>query len=162
MRAILVAYGEYELASDEALLHEMIDAADVTTQSMDLRVAKADEGLVDATPKIQNDLDASTFAEGLTSDLRLYDLRNETRFTTNIDDVFLSHHLGTHSAKSSLTTDSERKDIAAAQEIRERLAVGRPLVRKNTLPSIDVTAGTYRSKGLMVSLWTTVLLTYFA
>ena len=48
------------------------------------------------------------------------------------------------------------------QNLRQKVAVSETLDRVNTIPSIDITAGTYRSKALIVLLWATILITYFA
>jgi hypothetical protein len=119
-------------------------------------------------------LDTDTFATALTYDIRLYDVHNEVRLATSIDDIFLEHQIEGVSGRKDVTlTEMEkqiegvsgRKDVTLTEmEENERgsLVLTEALVTKYTAPAIDITAGTYRSKGLMVFLWATVLISYFA
>jgi hypothetical protein len=136
------------VAADGALMDEMVQAAGVDSASSG--------GM----------LDTKAFATALTYDVRLYDLRNEVRVATNMDDIFQRHRAegvtGCDNDASYMVTASERNDVLQGQDQRELLAYSQPLNRKFTAPAIDITAGTYRSKSLMVFLWATVLITYFA
>jgi hypothetical protein len=152
LKQMFTAYGENELAADEALLDEMV------------KVAESENGM----------LDTDTFATALTYDIRLYDVHNEVRLATSIDDIFLEHQIEGVSGRKDVTlTEMEkqiegvsgRKDVTLTEmEENERgsLVLTEALVTKYTAPAIDITAGTYRSKGLMVFLWATVLISYFA
>jgi hypothetical protein len=143
VRRIFAAYGEVDLAANDALLDEMVKAANVDQAG----------GL----------LDTEVFATALTYDTRLYDLRNEVRLATNLDDVFQEHSAeGITGREDAVLTESERNDLFLAEDRREHLAHSQPLNRKFTASAIDITAGTSRSKGLMVFLWATFLITYFA
>lgn len=132
---MFTAYGENELAADAALLDEMV------------KVAEAENGM----------LDTDTFATALTYDIRLYDVHNEVRLATSIDDIFLKHQMDGVSGRDKDVTLTEMEE-----DERGSLALTDALVTKYTAPAIDITAGTYRSKGLMVFLWATVLISYFA
>jgi hypothetical protein len=132
---MFTAYGENELAADAALLDEMV------------KVAEAENGM----------LDTDTFATALTYDIRLYDVHNEVRLATSIDDIFLKHQMDGVSGRDKDVTLTEMEE-----DERGSLALTDALVTKYTAPAIDNTAGTYRSKGLMVFLWATVLISYFA
>jgi lipase chaperone LimK len=66
VRRIFAAYGEVDLAANDALLDEMVKAANVDQAG----------GL----------LDTEVFATALTYDTRLCDLRNEVRLATNLDE----------------------------------------------------------------------------
>lgn len=152
MKRILVAYGEIALSEDDELIGSMVDA-------------------VKGTDPDRNDFSLDGFADALTNDVHLYDLRNEARLTTNIDDVFLTHHVDARESSSSGAktptshrfkfTETERNNASDGQDISELLAMSRPLKRIHTLPQIDVTAGNYRSKTLMILLWATFLIHYF-
>lgn len=141
VRAILTAYGELEFAEDESLIQEMVDAAN-------------------AEPL--HELSVQAFAEGLTNDIRLYDIRNEVLLTTNVDAIFLDHFWEGDEDAANGSNDAEHNAFFVAASAREKLAIGRPLERINTIPAIDLTAGTYRSKSLMVILWAAILITFFA
>lgn len=167
VRRILVAYGEYELAADESLVQEMVHAAsgrgEETVAADDNHQSNNDN----ENPKYHTKFNVHALAEALTYDVRdLYDIRNEVRMTTNFDDVYITEE--TIRAKeeemfATATTDSELlKAHKETQEFREKLAVSENLEHVNTIPWIDITAGTYRSKGLTVLLWATILITYFA
>lgn len=140
LKAILEAYGEVELAQNCELLDEMI------------------EGAVGDSPSTR-DLDLTTFARGLTHDIRLYDVNSEALEGTNMSLVYRdAQH------DSQVTEKDAHKNVGfhVSSEERLELSIGRPLDRKPTLPEIDLTAETYRSRSLMVLLWTTILLTFFA
>jgi hypothetical protein len=92
VRRIFAAYGEVDLAANDALLDEMVKAANVDQAG----------GL----------LDTEVFATALTYDTRLYDLRNEVRLATNLDDVFQEHSAeGITGREDAVLTESERNDL---------------------------------------------------
>lgn len=99
-------------------------------------------------------LDASSFAEALTYDVRLYDISNEISATTNMDDVFQDDNKTTEVTYAA----KARSSLVACGVASKESA----LKRSVTFPAIDITAETYRSKTLLVLLWATVIITYFA
>lgn len=68
IQRILISYGEADLANNDALMDEMLAAA------------QTPEGM----------LNLEAFSKGLTHDVGLYDISSETRVSTNFDDVFLT------------------------------------------------------------------------
>ena len=155
IRRILVAYGEYQLAADDSLVEEMCQAA---TGSISIDT--------DETTIINRTLCVESFGEALTYDVKLYDIRNETRLTTNFDDVYVTAQAVEDKEEEMWGTVTNDEQLLQAhketQNLRQKLSVSEDLVRVDTIPSIDITAGTYRSKGLIVLLWATILITYFA
>ena len=151
----MVAYGEYQLAKDETLVDEMYEAARGDA------IMKTDNQTT-----IDKELSVETLAVALTYDIRLYDIRNETRLTTNFDDVYVTAEDVEEKEEEMLGTVTNDEELVRAhketQNLRQKVAVSETLDRVNTIPSIDITAGTYRSKALIVLLWATILITYFA
>ena len=94
IRQLLLFYGETDMAYDDILLEEMMDAA-----------SKNDQDDVERNPMI---LDKHTFARALTNDVGLYNLENENSVTTNYDDVF----------KSSQTVDEKSQKDDDIQPIK--------------------------------------------
>lgn len=130
LRQIFAAYGEAELAADDDLLRDMVRAAS----------GDSDE--------CQLDVDA--FARALTSDVLLYDVANEIRHSTSYEDVFIKQQ---NSKPFRSIGDTEVASAYTTEELQERLALSHDVEKRFTAPSIDVTAGTYRSKTLMVLVW---------
>jgi hypothetical protein len=189
----LIAYGELDLAKDDELVQEMLDAAtgaafNKESNNEDVRTPfpkeyaswKSDKEDIDNQTESAGEtstafakthpvlLNVKTFAQALTYDTRLYDIRNEVRVATNIDDVYVSPEMvamekeGNDENNFSKENSKELQvDDAFPDMDREGLAVGKSLTRKGTLPAIDITAGTYKSKGLIIMLWATILVTYF-
>lgn len=124
IQRILVSYGEVDLASNEALVEEMLQACDEDT------------------------LNVQAFSNGLTHDVQLYDIRNEARQSTNYDDVFL-----TKNHRDSWIEHDEEEGVLPRNEVQERQSLSKTLKRKFTAPGIDMVVGTFRSKTLMVLLW---------
>lgn len=153
LRSILGAYGEFDLASDESLLDEMITAAESSSTATS---STTSSGLL---------LNVHSFAEGLTSDIQLYNAENEIVLRTNIEAIFSDDLANTRKGPHS----SDNDNVPAGEEDAEgglvncaEVSIGRPLERVNTLSAIDMTAETYRSRALMVLLWATILITFFA
>lgn len=150
-----MAYGEYQLAADDSLVKEMYQAArgNVAVDTDDPAAA-------------HHTLCVESFGEALTYDIQLYDIRNETRLTTNFDDVYVTAQAVEDKEEEMWGTVTNDEELLKAhketQNLRQKLAVSEALDRVDTIPSIDITAGTYRSKGLIVLLWATILITYFA
>ena len=105
-----------------------------------------------------SNLTVDTFADALTYDVNLYDIDNEMRVTTHYEDVFSTR------VNSEADVPASSSDLAGAvrgSAARERLAYSVPVEHSFMARSIDITAGMYRSKSLMVLLWACVLITYF-
>lgn len=96
-------------------------------------------------------LDQSTFSTALTDDIHLYDIRNEGRATTNLDDVLLTD--GGKKVQNVCELDASRE--LCEEDIESRASLSTLLTIVPTAPAIDSTAGTYRSKHLIILLWAT-------
>lgn len=162
IRRILAAYGEVSLAKDTNLVNEMYHAA------LGLEEAKGDGEHPTNKPAVVSEpmLNMAAFAEALTHDIRLYDIRNEIRLTTNFDDVYFDDRALQEREEAAMATVTNESDLLRvhreAKSMRAKLDVSEELNRVNTIPAIDITAGTYRSKGLLVMLFSTIMITYFA
>jgi hypothetical protein len=142
---MLTFYGERELAEDDTFQVNLIQAA-----------AKASENqLPDSIV-----LDAQVFATLLTSDVRLYEISNEVRLTTHFDDVFSKNRHVDFDEKSAEEPDRSELDLSPSKkkDVYEQAHV----THIYTAPAIDISAGTFRSKTLIVLLWSCTLITYFA
>jgi len=138
IRDIFLSYGEVELANDEVLLQDMLKAA---------------TGCADVDGReILLDIDA--FARALTDDVKLYNIQSEVSQTTNYFDVFNTHQ-STH--KVDAEPDLERNDGSNAERPDVRV-----VKKKGTAAALDMTAGTFRSKLLLVILWVGLVVSYFA
>jgi hypothetical protein len=115
IQRILVSYGELDLATDIGLIEEMLAAA------------QTDDGK----------LNLEAFSKCLTHDVQLYDIRNETRLTTNYDDVFLT---------KNQRDDWDDGDEVARKIAEERKSMSKALKLRFTAPALDMVAETYRSK----------------
>lgn len=126
---IFRAYGEMDLAEDEALQEQMIAAAGQEQPLLDL----------------------ATFARVLTYDIEEYDVRNELRCTTNFDDVLL--------IQAGKDLESKRRfDISrelTLEDVKEKKEKAAPMLTEWTAQAIDSTAGNYRNKLLIVMLSST-------
>jgi hypothetical protein len=170
VKNILLLYGENEMANDESLIQEMVDAC------LDRRVEEETDdevgnagGHVAFVPK--------SFGRALTRDVTLYDLTNERKQSSLIQDVFgntrnTPHPRRTVASKASMmepsdkTTHVEEMDHQHARtsgvgkKVSEITNKGQEITeirRIYTAPAIDIQAGTYRSKTLIVSVWGCVL-----
>ncbi|CAB9514932.1 expressed unknown protein [Seminavis robusta] len=151
---ILVAYGEHSLAQDTELVNKMYEAA-------------IDPSDNNATPV----LNVEAFARALTHDVLLYDIRNENRRTTNFNDVVFTEQELDEREEAAIETvkqDPEGRDSELIEvsryynSLRNMLARAEHLEQVDTIPAIDIRAGTYRSKGLLVMLFSTIMITWFA
>jgi hypothetical protein len=133
------AYGEMDLARDTTLHKAMIHVAN-------------------PSGKLNAKLDLNTFASGLTNDIEEYDVKNEARTTTNMDDVLLTRQR--HEIVLDQVVVSERE--MSAHDIENKKKRSTPVLTEWTAQSIDSTAGNYRNKYFMVTLVSTVMITYFA
>ena len=114
VREMLTVYGEMEMANDDNLIQEMINHARPTSTTTGTTTG------TDALP-----FNVSSFAEALTKDVKLYDIANEAKISTSIQDVFQEDdNNGNHDKLHHIYT----------------------------APEIDIQAGTYRSKGASAKL----------
>ena len=147
---IFLSYGEVELANDEILLQDMLKAAagpDVDTS----RCRLDDREFI---------FEIDAFARALTNDVKLYDITNEVRQTTNYFDVFRSHQ-STH--KIDVQPDLERNVPGEHDGRNDAQQVEiRAVKKKWTASALDMAAGTFRSKLLVVILWVGLVVSYFA
>jgi hypothetical protein len=176
LHQILKVYGEIEMAQDETLIQEMIQAASDTDGGTSKDTSTADD----------NYFDVRTFAEALTKDVQLYDIENEVRISTSVQDVF-EHKAMMNEQEASCSTHFEDTHISAddpeqpphtstttcssRQQVRRRTSSTREALMESTnemrlqkhpvreietlrqfytAPAIDIQAGTYRSKGTWI------------
>lgn len=145
LKRIFKAYGEDDIAENKGLLKRMIESCEL------------DEDIDAERGGSRIRLDERTFAQGLTHDVGPLDIINETRKTTGKDDVFLSYFVPKNrQAETIIGVNLDDTDI------RRKQAEAKDVETDFTFASIDLAASTYRSKPLMVFLYATVLITYFA
>jgi hypothetical protein len=137
--SLFEAYGEMELSRDESLHKAMVQAAN-------------------STGKANAKLDLNAFASGLVNDIEEYDLKNETRTTSNMDDVLLTRR--SHEIVKGDVVVSERE--LSYHDVENKKKRSTPILTEWTAQSIDSTVGNYRNKYLMVTLVATVMISYFA
>ena len=172
IKNIFSIYGEWEMSNDEELIQEMFDAC---------KDDFGEDGQLAFAPR--------SFGRALTRDVTLFDLTNETKASTIIEDVFghgrqmpTKDYLaapapltpadevsgGKLNSSSSLDLDNRysesmshlgSKDApqGAVVEVANKGQEINNIKRVYTAPAIDVQAGTYRSKTLIVTLWGSVL-----
>ncbi|VEU37742.1 unnamed protein product [Pseudo-nitzschia multistriata] len=192
IRNILLMYGEDELAADQTLLEEMVEAC--RFESIEGRVCHDEETANKSNACATNTaFDAKAFGRGLTSDVRLYDLRNETRQSSIMEDIYFHNRIRFEDAHDGDDTTRIPKNEKSIKNLNASLLVKRrgSITAKNTIgdptkivpsslevdtdtgvettlpsmmnihevkriytaPAIDILAGTYRSKVLIVCLW---------
>ena len=135
IRRILTVYGETDMAQDEDLIQEMIQAATMTHTK-----DKDDDDIDDD----KNVFDVSAWAEALTQDVQLYDIANEARVSTSLQDVFHNpNNNNITNINNQVDDDDDDDGKAGPPTARQEDA----LIHIYTAPAIDVQAGTYRSKG---------------
>lgn len=135
IKNIFFIYGEPDMANDVDLIREMIDACE-------------DEIIEDGQPAFT----PRSFGRALTRDVTLFNLTNETRASTIIEDVF-------GGAREEKPTPCDYQD-APQSAVVEAVNKGHDINDIKfiyTAPAIDVQAGTYRSKLLIVTLWGSVM-----
>eukprot|EP00977_Amphora_coffeiformis_P021255 scaffold9085_cov215-Amphora_coffeaeformis.AAC.23 len=167
LEKIFQAYGEEELAADQDLLIDMIQHA---TNETKINHDDDDDDDDESNKSTQEStsfssgklliLDVKTFATALTKDVLLFDINNETRPSNAYMDVFDDEKQTTimqHEQERSSTSDPDNTTTTFPT-----LATPSPVRHIYTAPAIDSTAGTYRSKTLLISLWAGTLFTYFA
>jgi hypothetical protein len=103
-------------------------------------------------------LDLDAFASGLVHDVVEYDLKNEVRTTTSLDDVLLTS--AGREIEDGKFMDAERQ--LTLEDIENKKKKATSILTEWTAQATDSTAGNYRNKYLMVLLSATVIITYFA
>jgi len=136
---MLRSYGEIVLSEDEQLIQEMMNAAlSVADNGDDVEEGAASEdGGGDVV------LDGKSFAAALTNDVQSYEIDKEASMTTRFADVFSS---------KTTTSDQGGDDEGKKQKEQKKVMDQKDLNRVYTAPSIDFTAGTYRSQQLTIAL----------
>ena len=164
LEKIFLAYGEEELASNHDILKSMVDHASHKIRNVD---GNHDDESV--TPTGENlVLDVNTFAAALTKDVLLFDIGKENSPSNAYMDVFGSEEdtettvqESTQSKKDEcLQQEEEGSHFVPPQADTTSSSPG--VTHIYTASAIDSTAGTYRSKTLLVALWTGTLFTYLA
>jgi hypothetical protein len=112
------AYGEMDLARNTTLHKAMVQAANPSGKSN----AK---------------LDLNAFAFALTHDIEEYDLKNEIRTTSNMDDVLLTRRR--HEIVDGQVVVSERE--MSVHDVENKKKRSTPILTEWTAQSIDSTAG---------------------
>jgi len=164
---ILFFYGEGDLATDE-FLEDMIRAtaplrgttqpkeSNLTTHTNDIS-HDTDEVIPEDVEGEPFYLDKHAFARALTHDIKQYNIENEDSLTTNYHDVFKTYK----STKEGDVKNLIANRLMTVEKVDDVDDI-RPVQRVFTFPSIDYTADTFRSKGFVVLLWVTWILSYFA
>lgn len=162
IKEILLVYGEVEMANDGPLIQEMLDACKEEDDE-DARGAGC-SGNAAFTPR--------TFGRALTRDVQLYDLRNEAKQSSIVQDIFGDTKFTPRKARRENAIENSKKDDTnvtleepspddttpnISQDEKKKGMEINEITRIFTAPAIDVQAGTYRSKALIVSLWGCVL-----
>jgi hypothetical protein len=134
IRRLLRSYGETDLAANDELVRDMVLAANTPNRN----------------------LDGQAFAQALTQDVQLYNISNEKRTSTIYDDVCLTKN-HTQPQEWDEAVEGISTEIASSQRM-----LGADLhARRYTFSAIDTTAGSYRSKSIIVLLWSSFTLAYF-
>lgn len=133
LKDIFAHYGERDLLIDDEFIDNLI------------RVA--------SKGKPNPVLDVDTFLQGLTHDIALYDVKNESKFQTHYEDVFgLVTSKGSKDKDAPNTTDAEI-GIRGSGE-------GRPIKRLFTFPQIDFLTDSFRSRTQYICVWMAAVLGY--
>jgi hypothetical protein len=126
IQQLLIAYGEEELANDTDLIESMLPGSD-------------DPSFRYLTPKV--------FAKALTEDVRLLNVQHEARCSTTMEDIGIAAINVKGSLDQPMDGASDGKVARiATRPLRWKRYAGR---------AIDATAGTYRSKMLVIFLYVT-------
>lgn len=145
LRSIFQYYGERHLLEDDDFIDEMIEVAS--------------GGAADPV------LNAETFANALTYDIRLYDTKSENRFQTHYEDVF---GLGSHKKKNDNFPDSEEEvkidyhDTEAGGNDSKEQKGKCSMKREQTFAHIDFLVDTFRSKTQYIFVWFAVICGYLS
>ena len=137
LKQMLTIYGETGMAQDDKLIQEMMQMASGGSHNVPL------------------DFNALTFAEGLTKDVELYNIDNEVRKSTSVQDVFHVHHDA--SLIPGISSGPRGSARSGGENVELGLDVQKQPVREiemlqhiYTAPAIDIQAGTYRSEGMNI------------
>lgn len=162
VRNIFLMYGEKSLADDKTLIDEMLKSATPATSSGGSHTSDSSGEAEEEAPIL---FDVRSFARALTADVQLYDVQNETRQSSIIQDIFDQNRVEEMKQKLlSSTSTHHHQHQTSGQEMT--LQDGQEYTKENeeketsnavvdikdtrrifTAPAIDITAGTYRSKG---------------
>mmetsp|Transcript_18286 Transcript_18286/g.33150 ORF Transcript_18286/g.33150 Transcript_18286/m.33150 type:complete len:1010 (-) Transcript_18286:165-3194(-) len=165
LKNIFKAYGEEEMASNEALMSEMVEVATGGDEST-------------------GTLDLEAFSRALTSDISLYDVESEARLTTNYHDVMVAapvtiaarngndeeifvdemkkkyvsegdgDEYENRDSSDQFVDETKRKDVDEHSNVKTR--------KFFSSPAIDMTSCRYDSKLIVVLLWAGFVISYFA
>lgn len=133
LKDIFAYYGERDLLIDDTFIDNLIQVA--------------------SKEKTNPVLDVETFLQGLTHDIYLYNVNNESKFQTHYEDVF------------GLVTseDSKDKDIPNTSDAEigiDDSGEGRLIKRLFTFPHIDFLADSFRSRTQYICVWMAAVLGY--
>jgi hypothetical protein len=174
IKDILRMYGEYDISGSDQLVQDMMDCASKVAGSEDNDDPESNQGNVRG-----NDLtifNGNLLSQIATFDVQKYDLSNENKMTTLYDDVFppqltLRGKQNPYTVTQGDTFDHNFTDSnentnnngGQHDEFGNDLYTTKiALKRKFIAPAIDVTAGTFRSKSLIVLLWGVAILNFCA
>ena len=151
LRNILTTYGEEAMATDDQLIKEMMGVALAAGTSTTVESVGMNDG-----NKVR--LDPATFAHILTADLTLLRSSDETRISTNYQDVL-----------DAAVPNDEHEIAKKKKEDVESGSVGTTTTstfdlkrfRFNT-SHIDFTGGRYASKAMVALLWASFIMFVFA
>lgn len=156
IRQMFQAYGEEEMAEDDELVLQMLEAAG-------------------GGPGKRVLLDAKTFCRALTADVQAYDVESKNRLSTTWDDVMggqnngRSDKDGTQSSNESAQDDfidpEKQADVTmnSTKSMEDGSKVEGDVDNVPTMytaPQIDNAADTFRSKPLVFFMWTFFLLSF--
>ena len=161
VQQLLRAYGEDVLASDDSLIQEMIEL--VSGSGHPEEAGHPEEPLA-LTPDI--------FSKVLTSDVLRFNIEDETRRSTTMEDVGLppfelieAHPENQNNHQDTVDSNDEQVETAGNVPSAEPGSASKAAANlrwKRSAGAADTTAGIYRSKTLLVCLYVTVIITYFA
>lgn len=167
IKDMLIMYGEYDIANNEELLQEMLKCATKGSLKDENQNPEEEVAIFNGT----------MLSRAATFDVQQYDLSNENKMTTLYDDVFppqltLRGKMNPYEVTQGDTFDNEndgKNNNNSNDEQHKHDKFGNDLYttkfalkRKFIAPAIDVTAGTFRSKTLIVLLWGTAILFFCA
>jgi hypothetical protein len=127
---------------DEDLLRRIFEAYGEYDLAEDVELHKKMLSDLQTSEKGEVMLDLSTFVSALTRDVQLYDILSELRCTTHVSDVLVVNENNVNEVLDAKDTESPAVESPSDLE------------KVFTAPAIDSTAGTTRSKHLVIFLWT--------
>jgi len=108
IRNIFLMYGEKSLADDKTLIDEMLTAATATSGGTPA-ANDSSRGPGEAEEAPINLFDVQSFARALTADVQLYDIENETRKSSIIQDIFDQNRVEEMKQKFMLSSSSHHQ-----------------------------------------------------